>query len=81
MHFHICSIGGLGQWSVLSEIARPRILDWRLKSMQGCYATVPNMLQGLTKPLPIGYVFSPCNDLNAKGKSRSVFEKGDHMVD
>ena len=49
--------------------------------MQGCYATVPNMLQGLTKPLPIGYVFSPCNDLNAKGKSRYVFEKGDHMVD
>ena len=49
--------------------------------MQGCYATVPNMLQGLTKPLPIGYVFSPCKDLNAKGKSSYVFEKGDHMVD
>ena len=79
MHFHICNIEGLGQWSVLSEIAH--MLDWRLKSMQGCYATVPNMLQGLTKPLPIGYVFSPCNDLNAKGKSSYVFEKGDHMVD
>ena len=49
--------------------------------MQGCYATVPNMLQGLTQPLPIGYVFSPCNELNAKGKSSYVFEKGDHMVD